>query len=220
MEQIIYDIERADPQKIEELKKYGSATVHEAIGRKGAMYARMNPLGPGMKCCGSAITVKMQAGDNLTLLKALDVAKVGDVLVVDNGNLEDEGPWGEIMSIAALLKGIAGLVIDGCVRDSGEIKEMGFPVFCVGTCIIGTVKESVGLINHPITCGRAMVNPGDVILADEDGVVVVSRDEIDYAIELSQKRTEKEKRQVERLKTGESLLHIANLDQLLTQKGF
>ena len=97
---------------------------------------------------------------------------------------------------------------------------MGFPVFCVGTCIIGTVKESVGLINHPITCGRAMVNPGDVILADEDGVVVVSRDEIDYAIELSQKRTEKEKRQVERLKTGESLLHIANLDQLLTQKGF
>nr|WP_325180145.1 4-carboxy-4-hydroxy-2-oxoadipate aldolase/oxaloacetate decarboxylase [uncultured Oscillibacter sp.] len=220
MEQIIYDIERADPQKIEELKKYGSATVHEAIGRKGAMYARMNPLGPGMKCCGSAITVKMQAGDNLTLLKALDVAKVGDVLVVDNGNLEDEGPWGEIMSIAAQLKGIAGLVIDGCVRDSGEIKEMGFPVFCVGTCIIGTVKESVGLINHPITCGRAMVNPGDVILADEDGVVVVSRDEIDYAIELSQKRTEKEKRQVERLKTGESLLHIANLDQLLTQKGF
>ena len=162
----------------------------------------------------------MQAGDNLTLLKALDVAKVGDVLVVDNGNLEDEGPWGEIMSIAAQLKGIAGLVIDGCVRDSGEIKEMGFPVFCVGTCIIGTVKESVGLINHPITCGRAMVNPGDVILADEDGVVVVSRDEIDYAIELSQKRTEKEKRQVERLKTGESLLHIANLDQLLTQKGF
>lgn len=220
MERIIYDIERADPKKIQELGKYGSATVHEAIGRKGAMYARIDPLGPGMKCCGSAVTVKMQAGDNLTLLKALDVAKAGDVLVVDNGNLEDEGPWGEIMSIAAQIKGIAGLVIDGCVRDSREIKEMGFPVFCVGTCIIGTVKESVGMINHPITCGKALVNPGDVILADEDGVVVVPRDEIDSAIESSRQRTGKENKQVERLKAGESLVHIANLDQLLAQKGF
>jgi len=220
MERIMSDMERADAELIRRLGEYGSATVHEAIGRRGAMYSKINPLGPGMKCCGSAVTVKMQAGDNLTLMKALDIAKAGDVLVVDNGNLEDEGPWGEIMSIAAQLKGIAGLVIDGCVRDSREIKEMGFPVFCVGTSIIGTVKESVGWINHTITCGKMIVHPGDIILADEDGVEVIPREEISFAIESSQARTEKEAKQVERLKQGESLLHIANLDQKMTQLGF
>ncbi len=216
---IIKNFKRPSPELIKAYSEQAAATVHEAMGKRGAMQSSMKPLYSGMKACGCAITVKSQAGDNLMILKALDMAQAGDVLVVDTGSVTEEGPWGEIMTVQAVIKGLAGLVIDGSVRDSMAIKEYGFPVFCKGVSVIGTAKETVGYINHPITCGNTIINPGDIILADEDGVVVIPLAEAEEILAKSKERVAKEDKQIERLRAGESLFAIAGLQAVLDQKG-
>lgn len=206
-------------QLIDEFLKQDTATVHEAMGQKGAMHSSIKPLNSGMKACGPALTVKSRAGDNLMILKALDIAQQGDILVVDAGEGTENGPWGEMTTIQALIKGLAGLVISGSIRDSLAIKEHGFPVFCKGISIMGTAKDALGLINHPICCGNVIVNPGDIILADEDGVVVIPLSEAENILKKCKERVEKEKGLVERMHSGETLFSLAGYQEVLDVKG-
>jgi 4-hydroxy-4-methyl-2-oxoglutarate aldolase len=216
---IIKNYKKPSRELISAFFEQSTATVHEAMGKRGAMCSSIRPLYSGMKACGSALTVKAQAGDNLMILKALDLAQTGDMLVVDVGQVAEEGPWGEMTTIQAKIKELAGLVIDGSVRDSLAIKELAFPVFCKGVSVVGTAKETVGLINHPISCGNAIVNPGDIILADEDGVVVIPLNEAEEILKKSKDRDIKEEKLVERMRAGESLFSIGGLQEVLDRKG-
>jgi 4-hydroxy-4-methyl-2-oxoglutarate aldolase len=172
-----------------------------------------------MKVCGTAVTVKVRPGDNLILHKAIYVAKAGDVIVADADGFTEAGPWGEIMAVAALARGIAGLVISGSVRDAEAMQALGFPVFSCGLCIKGTEKTSLGLINHPLNLDNVTINPGDLILGDRDGVVVVKREESEEVFMKSMAREEKEKGIKERLRNGEATLDIYGFGEILKARG-
>ncbi len=153
----------------------GAASLHEAAGRIGAMSAAIKPIYSGMRVCGPAYTVKMHPGDNLMLHCAIAEAQPGDVLVVDLDGSEC-GPLGEVMATGAVARKLAGLVVDGYVRDGLQIKKLNWNAFSRGLCMKGTVKATLGTINHVISCGGVIVNPGDLICGDDDGVVVIPRD--------------------------------------------
>ncbi len=168
-----------------------------------------------MVVCGPAITVKVRPGDNLMLHKAIYVANAGDVIVADAEGFTEAGAWGEIMAVAAQKRGIAGLVFNGAVRDSQAMTEQGFPAFSRALCIKGTEKISLGWINHPLILDNVAIYPGDLILGDRDGVVVVKREEAAEVLEKSRVREEKEKRIKERLRQGESTLDILGFIDIL-----
>jgi 4-hydroxy-4-methyl-2-oxoglutarate aldolase len=171
----------------------GVASLHEAAGRIGALTSRIKPIYSGMRLCGPAFTVKMHVGDNLMLHCAIAEAGPGDVLVVDIDGSE-VGPLGEVMATGAVARKIAGLVVDGFVRDGLHIKKLGWPVFSRGLSIKGTVKATLGTINHTISCGGVVVHPGDLVCGDDDGVVVIPReiaaDVVDKAIAREVKEAE------------------------------
>jgi len=218
MVNIIRSYPKPSRKLVEAFAEQDAATVHEAMGQRGAMHSSIKPLYSGMKVCGIALTVKSHVGDNLMILKALDMAQEGDVLVVDAGHGLENGPWGEMTTIQAKIKGVAGLVIEGSVRDSLAIKKHEFPVFCKGVSIVGTAKETLGLINHPVCCGNAIVNPGDIILADEDGVVVIPREKAEDILQRCQQRVAKENKLVERMQAGESLFKLGGYQSVLEWK--
>ena len=191
-----------------ELSKLPSATVHEALGKIGALSYKIKPIHPSMKLCGPAVTVHTYPGDNLIIHRALAEAPAGSVLVVYADKAYGSGYWGEIMALAAQERGIAGLVIDGCVRDAEQIEAMGFPVFCRGLCIKGTTKFGNGRINQPIKIGKVKIRPNDVILGDRDGVVVVPQDRIQEAIDKSIARESHEQDVMSQLRSGKSTLEI------------
>lgn len=198
----------------------GSATVHEVLGRKGAIDSRIKPIGPGLRVLGPALTAIGQPGDNLTLHVALSLARPGDVIVLDVGDYAEQGQFGDVMATAAKAQGIGGLVINGGVRDVASIRQLGFPVFSRSVSIKGTVKESVGAVNTPIVFGGVHIRPGDLILGDEDGLVVVAAEEIDAVLEKSRQREEKEEALRRRvLAGGETLWEISGYRQLLEEKG-
>ena len=169
---VIYDIERVSKGLIESMKTIATATIHESYGGKGAVFHNIKPIRAGMKLCGPVIPVKTRPGDNLIVHKAIYVARPGDVLLVDTSSFIEAGFWGGIMTEAAQQRGIAGLVTDGAVRDTDEIAQMGFPVFSKGISIKGTTKACLGTINHAMTFEGVMVEPGDLIIGDSDGIVV------------------------------------------------
>lgn len=216
---IIRHIPRPDPALVQALARHGSATVHEAMGRFGAFNRTIKPLARGMKLCGPAVTVKAQAGDNVMILRAIRDARPGDVIVVDCGRCPESGPFGELMATECQVKGLGGFVTTGSVRDSAEIIAMGFPVFSSGVSIVGTVKESLGLINYPISAGDVIVNPGDVILGDDDGVVVVPLDRAEEVLAASDARVEKERATLEKIRAGGSIFDIYGYDQVLRRQG-
>ena len=146
-----------------------AATVHEAMGKIGALDTRIRPAWFGAHVCGAALTVQSRPGDNLMLHKAVSMAKPGDVLVVHVDGFPEAGMWGEILTVATMQKGIRGLVIDGGVRDTMPIKELDFPMFSLAYSIKGTTKMTPGCINHPIVIGGVTVNPGDIVIGDNDG---------------------------------------------------
>ena len=215
MTHIIKNIPRPDPAVVEGLTRHGSATVHEAMGRIGAMEHDIKPLARGMKVCGPAFTVKTQPCDNVMLIKAIHEARPGDVIVMDCGRCVEAGPFGEVIATECVAKGIAGLVTTGSVRDTAEIISLGFPVYSAGVSIVGTVKESIGLINHTICAGGVIVNPGDVILGDDDGIVVIPREKAEEALKKSDARVAKEDKVMERIRAGESLFDIYGYDSVL-----
>jgi 4-hydroxy-4-methyl-2-oxoglutarate aldolase len=195
-------------ETLQRVSRYGSATLHEATGRKGALPHSIKPINPTMKICGPAVTVSSPPTDNLMLHQALYVAQPGTVLVVDVNRGYEAGYWGEIMTVAAQQRKIAGLVIDGCVRDADLIEKLGFPVFSRGLSIRGTDKKGGGHINSPIVIGDVTVHPGDLVVGDRDGVVVIPSEEIHSTLEASQKREAKEDQIMKELAAGKSTLEI------------
>jgi len=207
------------PAQLDALKRLGTATVHEAQGQKGAVDPRIRALDPRFRLAGRALTVDIRPGDNLMLHYALSKAVPGDVLVVDAKGFLDAGPWGDVLTLAARQAGVAGLALDGAVRDAAAIVEMGFPVFCRGVCIKGTNKQQPGRLNVPLVFGGVGVEPGDVIVGDADGLVVVKADEVDEAIRLSEARERKEAAMRERLMQGASMIELLELQETLDRLG-
>ena len=200
---------------IETAKKFSSATLHEAFEKKGAVDRKIKPLDTGMVACGSALTVSCPPGDNLGIHVAITLAEPGDILVVTTNGNSDFGYWGEIMTIAAIEKGISGLVIDGCVRDSAQIRSLQFPVFAEGLCIKGTKKKTFYSINHAIMFGNVLINPGDLILGDDDGLVVINQDKAADILEKAISHEKKEKAIIEDLKKGKTTLELFGFNEVL-----
>lgn len=194
-------------------------TVYEAAGQQGAMESSIRAIRPGMKLCGRALTVRCQPADNLTLHAAIAMAQPGDVIVADVGDFEEAGHWGEITTVAAQARGVAGLVINGGVRDVAPIQRRGFPVFARAISMKATVKAVPGTINHPIMCAGVMVRPGDLLLADDDGVVVVPRERAAEIIAASIEREEREAGVMRRIEAGELTLDILGFRAALERHG-
>ncbi|MDM0116988.1 4-carboxy-4-hydroxy-2-oxoadipate aldolase/oxaloacetate decarboxylase [Variovorax sp. J22R133] len=209
----------ATPEQINQLRDLGAATVYEAQGAKGALDHGMKPIDPTVRLAGPAFTVDCRPGDNLMLHYAVQKAKPGDVLVVDAKGFMEAGPWGDVLTIQAQKMGIAGLVINGCVRDANLIIELGFPVFCRGLSIKGTGKNQPGRINVPITIGDVLIHPGDVVVGDRDGLAVVAENEVELAIASSLMREKKEAGQRRAIEEGAMTADLLNLTDTLKRFG-
>ncbi len=200
-------------EKINKLGTYGTATIHEALGKIGNLPYEIKGLTTTTKVCGPAYTVKCKAYNNINLHRAYAYAPKGSVIVADCSGGYDAGYWGDLLTSGSMKQGVIGLVIDACVRDADEIEELGFPVFCRGLCIRGTGKDPEGTIGETITIGEVTVHPGDIIIGDRDGVMVVPQDRIDEAIEKSEAREQKEANVRARLNEGETSLQIYGWDK-------
>ncbi|MCW5300519.1 RraA family protein [Herbaspirillum lusitanum] len=206
-------------EQIIQLRDLGSATVYEAQGAKGALDHGMKPIDPTSRLAGPALTVDVRPGDNLVLHYAVLQAQPGDVLVVDAKAFMEAGPWGDVLTVLAMKKGIAGLVVNGCVRDANTIIGLGFPVFCRGLSIKGTGKHQPGKVNVPIVIGDVVINPGDIIVGDRDGLAVVAKDEVDSTIANSIAREDKEEKMRKDIEAGASTVELMNLGGILKQYG-
>lgn len=209
-------IDRPASEVVESLQTYGTATIHEAMGRQGLMLPYLRPIYDSARVCGTAVTVSCQPGDNLMIHAALDVCQPGDVLIVTVTSESTDGMFGELLGVSARAQGVKGLVIDAGVRDTVELTEMAFPVWARAISSKGTVKATPGSVNVPVVCAGAMVQPGDIIVGDRDGVVVVPRALAEETAGQSEARTQKENHTRERLARGELGLDIYGLrDKLL-----
>lgn len=206
-----------DASKLETLKALGAATIHEAQGRRGALDSGIKPIDPGMRLAGVAFTVDSEPADNLMLHYALTLIEAGQVLVVDAKGFLESGIWGDVMTAGALARGVGGLVVDGCVRDSQTMIEAGFPVFARGLSIKGSGKRQAGKVQASIICGGTVVRPGDIIVGDRDGLVVIDPNELDTVIRLAREREENEARLRARLAAGETTFEIMKLDAYLPE---
>ncbi|ACI57799.1 Dimethylmenaquinone methyltransferase (plasmid) [Rhizobium leguminosarum bv. trifolii WSM2304] len=211
--------ERPSKADIEAVSKFSPATIHEAQGRRGALSSRLKPVDYRMKLCGPAFTVKCAPRDNIMLQLAINYAKPGDIIVVSAGEYEEAGSFGDVLANACLAKGIGGLVTDTGVRDTLQLRELGFPVFSLSVCIKGTVKETIAAVNDPIIVGGETINPGDIIVGDADGLVVVRRQEAQEAAQLSQAREDAEAGYIAAYKAGKSVIEVSNLAPVLKAKG-
>ncbi|MCQ1776314.1 4-carboxy-4-hydroxy-2-oxoadipate aldolase/oxaloacetate decarboxylase [Neorhizobium galegae] len=211
--------ERPSKADIEALSKFSPATIHEAQGRRGALSSRLKPVDYRMKLCGPAFTVKCAPRDNIMLQLAINYAKPGDIIVVSAGEYEEAGSFGDVLANACLAKGIGGLVTDTGVRDTLQLRDLGFPVFSLSVCIKGTVKETIAAVNDTIIVGGETINPGDIIVGDADGLVVVRRAEAKEAARLSQAREDAEAGYIAAYKQGKSVIEVSNLEPVLKAKG-
>lgn len=212
-------IERADAADIVRLGEFSAATIHEAQGRKGAISSRIKPIDRDMSFVGSAFTVVCAPRDNLMLQVAIHYAQPGDVLIVSAGEFTEAGTFGDVLGNACKAKGIAALVTDSGVRDTRELRELGLPVFSGSVSIKGTVKETLGALNQPVVFGDEIIYPGDVIKGDADGVVVVRRDEVAEAAELSAARDAHEAQLIKEYWSGRTTIDLCNLTEVLKAKG-
>jgi 4-hydroxy-4-methyl-2-oxoglutarate aldolase len=199
---ILRDFERVSPALVRQASGFQAAILADVNGRRGALHGRVVALRPTMKLAGPALTVDVRPGDNLMIHAAMALARPGDVLVIDGKGDRTAALMGTIMMTACRQLGIAGVVIDGSVRDSLEIEEMGFPVFCAGTNPNGPTKNVPGRIGHPITCGGVQVRSGDLVVADADGVVVIERERAEGLLPLARKKVEDEAARIAQIKQG------------------
>ncbi|MEV0936550.1 4-carboxy-4-hydroxy-2-oxoadipate aldolase/oxaloacetate decarboxylase [Streptomyces phaeochromogenes] len=211
--------DRPDPDLVEQLSKYSAATIHEAQGRLGALDSTIKPVDPAMSLCGPAFTVRCAPRDNIMLQVAIAHARPGDVIVVSAGEYAEAGSFGDVLANACVAKGLGGLVTDTGVRDTRELRELGFPVFSYSVCMKGTVKETVGPMAEPVLIGGEIVHPGDVVRADADGVVVVRRDDVADVVRKSQERVEAEDAYIAAYRSGKSVIEVSNLAAVLEAKG-
>jgi len=209
------DFERPTAEQIATGASFGSATLHEAAGKIGALPSAIKPTAPSFALAGPALTVHSPPGDNLWLHRALVVARPGDVLVAFVEGAYEHGYWGEIMSTAARAGKLGGLVIDGCVRDGAALARLGFPVFARGLCIRGTGKDfgARGWINHRVLIGDVAIDAGDLIVGDADGVVAIPRAQIDGVLVKSREREEREAEIMRKLVAGAQTLDLYGWDR-------
>jgi 4-hydroxy-4-methyl-2-oxoglutarate aldolase len=201
------------------LAQYGAATLYEAQGQRGAMNADIKPIDTRARLAGRAFTLDAHPADNLMIHYALTKTSPGDVLVVDAKGFLEAGPWGDVLTVAALEKGLAGLIINGAVRDAATIEQLGFPVFSKGLSIKGTTKIQSGAVGVPIICGGIRVAPGDYVVGDRDGVVVVATDAVEAVLAAAADREEKEARFRSELRAGRSTVDLLGLSATLDHLG-
>lgn len=202
---VIKTIERVDPAVVEQAGAFPSSILADVAGRRGALSGRLAPLAPGMRVAGSALTVEVRPGDNLMIHVALAIAQPGDVIVVDGKGDLSSALMGEIMSQQAKALGIAGVVIDGAVRDSEAIRELGFPMWAAGLNPNGPTKSVAGRVNHPVSIGGVTVNPGDLIVGDADGITVVERSKAASLLPLAVEKVAAETKRIADIQSGKQL---------------
>lgn len=216
---VVREIDRADPAVIDGLGTAGTATVHEAIGRVGYAGSDLRPIQQDVRIAGSAITVLSHPGDNMMIHAAVEVCRAGDVLVVVNTAPSTHGMFGELLATSLQARGVRGLVIDAGVRDTSELRAMGFPVWSRHVSCQGTVKNTAGSVNVPVVLGGVVVNPGDVVCADDDGVMVVPLADAQWALAQSEARIAKEDQTRARLAAGELGVDFYGLRAKLLELG-
>jgi 4-hydroxy-4-methyl-2-oxoglutarate aldolase len=212
-------VTRADAAAVAALAKYGAATVHEAMGRVGLLDTYMRPIYPGAKVCGTAVTIFAHPGDNWMLHVAAEMLEAGDVAVLGTSSDNTDGMFGELLATSFRARGAAGLIIDAGCRDTAELRDMGFPVWAKAVHAKGTVKATVGSVNTPIICAGALVHPGDVVLADDDGVVIVPKARAAGVAAAAAAREAKEAVTRRRLAAGELGLDIYGMRESLAKAG-
>ncbi|HEY3656515.1 MAG TPA: 4-carboxy-4-hydroxy-2-oxoadipate aldolase/oxaloacetate decarboxylase [Steroidobacteraceae bacterium] len=215
----VRSIKRADPDSVIELAKYGVATIHEAMGRVGLMAPYLRPIYPGAKVCGTAVTIFAHPGDNWMLHVAAELLQKGDIAVLGTSSDNADGMFGDLLATSFRARGGIGLVIDAGVRDTADLRDMGFPVWSKAVYGKGTVKATVGSVNTPIICGGALIHPGDVIVADDDGVVVVPKARAAAVAAAAGAREAKETANRKRLAAGELGLDIYGMRDTLAKAG-
>ena len=216
---VVHRIDRAEPEVVEALGELGTATVHEALGRRGFAGPQLRPIQQGVRLAGSAVTVSCHPGDSLMVHAAVEVCEAGDVLVVTNTAPSTHGMFGELLATSLMARGVQALVIDAGIRDTAELRAMQFAVWSQHVSCEGTVKASPGSVNIPVVLGTQAVQPGDVVCADDDGVVVVPRAEAGATLEAARQRVAKEEATRARLAAGELGLDIYGLRRKLEELG-
>jgi 4-hydroxy-4-methyl-2-oxoglutarate aldolase len=206
-------------QQMQQLKRLGAATVHEALGQRGYVDSAIAPLDPASRIAGRAYTVDSKGGDNLMMHYAISQAQPGDIVVVDYKGYMRAAAVGDLMAYSSLKRGLGGMVIDGAVRDAAPIVEMGFPMFARGLCITGPTKSQPGKVNVPIVVGGCTVEPGDIVVGDRDGLVVIPSAELDEVIGLAQAREEREADVRTRIDAGATTVEILELADALRKQG-
>jgi 4-hydroxy-4-methyl-2-oxoglutarate aldolase len=215
----VRQVARADAANVAALAQYGVATVHEAMGRVGLMDSYMRPIYPGAKICGTAVTIFAHPGDNWMLHVAAEMLEAGDVAVLGTSSDNTDGMFGDLLATSYRARGAVGLIIDAGCRDTADLRDMGFPVWSKAVHAKGTVKATVGSVNTPIVCAGTLVHPGDVVIADDDGVVIVPKMHAGRIAAAAAAREAKEAATRRRLAAGELGLDVYGMREPLAKAG-